>query len=120
VNDIADNRKVVKRLEPHQAYETLGVFLAPDGNLNEQIHKMMKATMSWADGLRTGTISKNEVWMALQSTIMRTLSYPLPALRFTRSQCEAIMAPILQYCLPALGICRNFPRKLVFSTFDYY
>lgn len=51
---------------------------------------------------------------------MRTISYPLPALRLTRPQCEAIMAPILQYCLPALGICRNFPRKLVFSTFDYY
>jgi hypothetical protein len=54
------------------------------------------------------------------STIMRTISYPLPALRLTRPQCEAIMAPILQYCLPALGICQNFPRKLVFSTLDYY
>lgn len=29
------------------------------------------------------------------------------------------MAPVLRYCLPALGICRNFPRKLVFSTLDY-
>jgi hypothetical protein len=50
---------------------------------------------------------------------MRTLSYPLPATRLTRRQCEAIMAPLLQYCLPAMGICRNFPRKLVFSTLEY-
>ena len=29
------------------------------------------------------------------------------------------MAPILQYCLPALGVYRNFPRKLVFATIDF-
>jgi len=119
VNDIENNRKVVKRLEPHQAYETLGVYLAPDGNLNEQFQKMKKAASAWANGLRTGNITKPEVWIALNSTIMRTLIYPLPALRLTRAQCEAILAPILGYCLPALGICRNFTRKLVFLTLDY-
>jgi hypothetical protein len=29
------------------------------------------------------------------------------------------MAPLLRYCLPAIGVCRNFPRALVFSTLDY-
>jgi len=119
VNDIHDNRKLIKRLEPHQAYETLGVFLAPDGNLEAQAEKMGKAVKIWVDGLRTGRISKDETWLALQSTILRTLSYPLPATRFSKIQCEAIMAPLLRYCLPALGICRNFPRKLVYSTYDY-
>ena len=119
VNDIENNRKVVKRLEPHQAYETLGVYLAPDGNLNEQFQKMKKAATAWVNGLRTGNITKTEVWIALNSTIMQTLIYPLPALRLTRAQCEAILAPILRYCLPALGICRNFTRKLVFLKLDY-
>ncbi len=97
VNDIANQRKVIKRLEPSKAYETLGVFLAPDGNLEEQIQKMKKAAITWADNLRTGSISKNEVWVALQSTILRTLAYPLPALRLTQKNCEEIMAPILQF-----------------------
>jgi hypothetical protein len=30
------------------------------------------------------------------------------------------MAPILKYCLPAMGICRNFPRALVFSSPTYF
>ena len=72
-------RKLIKRLEPHQAYDTLGVFLAPDGNLEAQAEKMGKAVKIWVDGLRTGRISKDETWLALQSTILRTLSYPLPA-----------------------------------------
>jgi hypothetical protein len=110
---------VIKRLEPYEAYETLGVFLAPDGNLGAQIQKMKKAAVKWADNLCTGSISNNEVWVALQSTILRTLAYPLPALRLTKKDCEEIMAPIFQYCLPALGVCRHFPQKLVYSTLDY-
>ncbi len=116
VNDISDSRKTIKRLEAHEAYETLGVFLAPNGNSQAQFEKMRKAVASWVDGLRTGIISKDEVWLALQSTILRTLYYPLPALRLTKAQCKAIMSPPLQYCLPALGICRNFPRLLVFLS----
>jgi len=116
VNDISDSRKTIKRLAAHEAYETLGVFLAPNGNSQAQFEKMRKAVASWVDGLRTGIISKDEVWLALQSTILRTLYYPLPALRLTKAQCKAIMSPPLQYCLPALGICRNFPRLLVFLS----
>jgi hypothetical protein len=80
VNDISNTRKVVQRLEPHQAYETLRMFLAPDGNLDAQYQKMRQAATTWADNLRTGSISRTEVWIALQSTILRTLIYPSPAL----------------------------------------
>jgi len=109
MNDIANSRKIIKRLEASEAYETLGVFLAPDGNLDEQFKKMQSAAVKWADSLRMGSLSRNEAWVALQSTILRTLAYPLPALRLTKEQCYSIMAPILRYCLPAMGICCNFP-----------
>jgi hypothetical protein len=118
VNDTSETRKQIKRLEPHQAYETLGVFLAPDGNLQEQFNKMLNVATIWADSMRTGRINKEEVWIALQLTIWCMLSYPLPALCLSRAQCEAIMAPVIRYCLPALGICQNYPRKLVFSMLD--
>jgi hypothetical protein len=84
MNDISNNRKVIKRLEPNQAYETLGVFLAPDGNLDEQFQKMLNAATKWADNLRTGAINRNDVWLALQSTILRTLMYPLPSIRLSK------------------------------------
>jgi hypothetical protein len=34
VNDITNTRKLIKRLEPYQAYETLRVFLAPDYSIS--------------------------------------------------------------------------------------
>jgi hypothetical protein len=80
---------------------------------------MKKAVISWIDGLRTGKISRDEVWLALQSKILCTLYYPLPALRLTKAQCYAIMSPLLQYCLLALGICRNFPCLLVFAPYEF-
>jgi len=82
--------------------------LAPDGNLEEQFQKMLTVANKWAENLRTGIISRNEAWLALQSTIMRTLVYPLPAIRLTKSRCESILASL-----------RHFPRKLVHSTLDY-
>jgi len=88
VNDLYNDRKVLKRLEPHQAYKTLGVFLAPDGNLSKQFNKMRAAAVEWADGIHTGNLRKEEVWIALQSTVLRTLAYPLPALRLTRSSAK--------------------------------
>jgi hypothetical protein len=80
VSDVINERKVIKSLEPHQTYETLGVFLSPDGNLDAQVKKRKEAVTKWVEGLRTGSISKAEVWIALHSTIMRTLIYPLPLL----------------------------------------
>jgi hypothetical protein len=69
--------------------------------------------------MRTGRISWEEVWLALNFTIMRTLYYPLPALNLTKSQCKDIMRPLLFYGLPAIGICRTFPRDLVFAPALY-
>jgi len=65
--------------------------------------------------MRIGRIFREEAWLAINTTIWRTLSYPLAALRISKDQWEAITAPILRYGLPAMGICRNFSRQLTFS-----
>jgi hypothetical protein len=120
VNNIQNERMKLKRLEPDQAYKTLGVYLAPDGNLSGQYEKLMSLAIGWADAMRTGTISKEDAWLALSSTIWRSLSYPLAALLLSKQQWEAIMSPILRFCLPAMGVCRNFPCSLVFAESEYF
>jgi hypothetical protein len=69
--------------------------------------------------MRTGKIKRDEAWLAITSTIMKTMSYPLPALNLSKQQCDDIMAPIIIYGLPAIGVCRNFPRKMVFAPVEY-
>ncbi len=40
-DDISGEHKKLRRLEPHQAYKTLGVFIAPDGNLTDHFNKLL-------------------------------------------------------------------------------
>jgi hypothetical protein len=108
-NDIDGNRKALRRVEVDDAQVSLGVALCPTGDTKTQAANMLQAAIQWADAMKTGKISRPEVWLAITSTIWKTLTYPLPALNLTKEQCEKIMAPILQYGLPNMGVCRNFP-----------
>jgi hypothetical protein len=119
VQDIHGQTRPVNRFEVWEAQETLGVYLAPDGNTQAQFDKMYNKVIQWTDHMRTGRISKNEIWLAFTTTIWRTLCYPLPAINLSRKQCEKLMTPLLNYVLPALGICRTFPRNLVFAPLQY-
>jgi hypothetical protein len=114
VFDLEGNSRLIKRYETWEAQETLGMHLAPDGNTSEQTDKMKYLATQWADSI-TGRISRSEAWLAIISTILRTLAYPVPALNLSKEQCEAIMRPILNYGLPAMGICQHFPRDIVYA-----
>jgi|NOAtaT_7_FD_contig_31_6199193_length_1090_multi_5_in_0_out_0_1 hypothetical protein len=80
---------------------------------------MCNAADLWADQMRTGKVSRVDAWLSFSSTIYRTLVYPLPALNLTKEQCYYIVKPILTYLLPAIGVCRNFSRKLVFCPLKF-
>ncbi len=119
INDIEGDRKELRRCDVGDAQETLGIFLAPNGNTKQQQIKMLTSAIKWADCMRTGMIPRDDAWLAFQSTIWKTLSYPLPALNLTKEECEKILAPALHYLLPAVGVCRNYPRALVFISEKY-
>jgi hypothetical protein len=69
--------------------------------------------------MRTGKLSRTDFWMALHSTLWKSLEYPLPVLNLSKAQCEKIMAPALNQFLPSIGVCRNFPRDLVHAPLKY-
>jgi hypothetical protein len=81
---------------------------------------MRKVARDWVALMREGNLSRSEMWTVVQSTVWRTLNYPLPAINLTEKECEAIMALIIEYILPALGICRNFPCSIVFALKEFF
>jgi hypothetical protein len=120
VKNIEGDIELIRRIETDEAEETLGIFIAPDGNRRRQVEKMIKLGKDWVENMKAGRLSRSEIWTAWQSTIGRTLVYPLPALNLTQQECLAIMAPIIQFLLPALGICRSFPRDIVFAPKTFF
>jgi hypothetical protein len=110
----------IERLEPTEARRTLGVRLAPDGNNQTECEYLRQVSIEWADRIRSGHLPRPLVWTALTSTILPKLRYPLPATTMSKKQCDSIMSPLLHAALPAAGICRSFPRVLVYAPTKYY
>ena len=116
VKDHMDIITPLEKLNPTIGKETLGVFLAPDGNNNEMLQQLRNKSDKWAQSIIKGHLSPTEAWLALETTIMKSISYSLPALTLTEKQCQFIMAPALKAGLNASHICRSFPCNVLYSS----
>jgi hypothetical protein len=70
-------RVPLRRYEPNHAEETLGVFLAMNGNNKEEIKKLWAKSIEFAECIHTGQLTCFDAWYALTSTVMKTLEYPI-------------------------------------------
>ena len=113
--DFDNRRKTVQRLDTNEAYETLGVFLSPDGSMDVEFEELMKKAKKWADKLRTAPLREHETATALRATILKTLEYPLQALFLTQDQCDKLMRVILEAALPKAKFHRTFCRKTLYA-----
>jgi hypothetical protein len=112
-------RKSIERLPVSAASRILGVYIAPDGNNEEQVKQLRKKTEQWADRVRSGHLPKTDAWYYLQSTIKRSLLYPLLATTLTEKECKHIEAPALAAGLQAAGLPSNLPRSVVYGPDEY-
>jgi hypothetical protein len=94
VRDPQGEIRCLQQLEPWQAERTLGVRLAPDGNMDLQYKWMVETATAWADKLRTGHLPRHLTWLAWRTTILKTLEYPLPTTTLTRHQCDKLTSII--------------------------
>ena len=118
VKDDEENRQELISLDHDVGKETLGVYLAPDGN-NEQMVKVLRhKTEEWRDHINSGHLNKSDAWQALESTIMKSIQYPMKALTLSDDECKHIMQPILQAGLQKSSLCKNYPRDAVFGSMD--
>ncbi len=115
VKDANDEVKDLQMLSPSTGKCTLGVILAPDGNNEDAIEELRMKAETWKDMITVGHIDKMDAWNALDTTIMKSIQYPAPALTLTEKEWAYIMAPILEGGLPKASISRNFPRTVLYG-----
>jgi len=72
--------------------------------------------VEYSEHIRTGFVTPEEAWLALKSTIMKSLEYPMECVSLSEFQWQFILAPIPWYTLPKARINQNFPRDLLYST----
>jgi hypothetical protein len=99
-----------------EARKTLGVKTAPTGDNTAQFERMMEASQKWAAQVKASNLRQMYVWLALRSTIWKTLEYPLTCTTLTEKQCEQIMRPEMSAGLAKSHICRSFPTSLLHTV----
>ena len=72
----------------------------------------------WRDHINSGHLNKSDAWQALETTIMKSLQYPMKALTLSKDECKNIMKPILQAGLQKSSLCSKYPRDVVFGAQD--
>jgi len=85
----------IQRLEVHKAREALGIMSCPDCSMEDQVEAMQAKVAKWVDGIRTEHINATNAWYCLNSTIMKTLEYPLMATTLAEDDSGTIMWPLL-------------------------
>ena len=75
---------------------------------------MEKISKQWHEKIRVGHLTRHDAWTALNSTLMKKLEYPLPALTLEKKDCNNIISSILSGGLPRIGVCKKMARALVY------
>ena len=71
-------REDLELVDAHVGKETLGMFLAPDGNMDDQIKEFKdKKIKPWTSCIRSGNIPPKDAFQSISTTIMKSIEYPI-------------------------------------------
>jgi len=119
VHDNKGQLLTIPWLECSEAWQTLGVWIAPDGNVHVELQHLILIAKAWNVRMAKARLSQYDVTFSLWHVIFWKLMYPLLTTTFSPAQCNQIMAPILAWGLPTAGFVWTFPCTLVHSPLMY-
>jgi len=108
----------IQCLEPSEACRTLGIQLAPDGNMTTELTYLLDIAKDWQQKMKISKLDQMESIFSLQNVLLRKLVYPLLATTFMQEQCQ-LMSPILAQGLPLAGFVRTFPHALAHGPLKF-
>jgi hypothetical protein len=112
IRDTCGTQRVqLERVDPKEARETLGVFLSMDGNNKEQILQLRQKAEKWSECIRAGYLDREDAWYAINTTIMKSLEYPMMTTTISKREWNFILRPVLETGLPQAGINKKIPSS---------
>ena len=107
------------RLPVNQARKQLGILSPVNGDMTAEVKYLRKKAEAWATIVREKQCNKEDMWYTMNSTIMKTIQYPLMATTMSKAQLRTVMAPILTEGLHKIRQQKNMPRALVYGPKKY-
>jgi hypothetical protein len=111
--------EAVPRIEPTQAFRTLGVHLAASGSQVKQAAILHSHSEAYRDSIQSASLTPTEAYWSYMMFLRPRLNYPLPCCSLTQQQCRHIQAPALAALLPKLHLNCHTPRVVLFGPSRY-
>ena len=105
----------VSRAEVSTAFESLGVWLALDGNQEKQKKVMIATAHIFASQISSSKCSRNDALYTYNNSFMASIQYPMIATQFSEKEWNKIIQPALQATLNSAGLVKNFPHKVLYG-----
>ena len=120
-NSRQNKRQVYKILlaNPEEAFRMLGAFVAPDGNVEDQVKILLTKSTEWADRLNRSYLTAHEALKAYVQVLFPSLIYPVAVLAMSEAQCDKIISPALNALLRKLNIPKTTSRLLIYGPSRY-
>jgi len=103
---VLDSQTTLQRLESNKAEWTLGIQVAPEGNMEAEVEFRKDQMQIWA--AQIARYNTDASWTNLQTILLTEVYYLLWQL-LTLEECEQILKPVLTQALMAIGLNRPCP-----------
>ena len=109
----------VERVCPTKGMKTLGIHLAPDGSVDDELAKLKAISVTWGDHIKSSHLKPNDAWFALNHSLLPKVTWHAAVTTFTEEQWATILSPALTRGLQKSKMCSNFPRDFLYAPLQY-
>ena len=102
----------IERISSSKDSIILGVYISLDGSSNKQKMQLREITTAWAKIVRSVHNRKDDACYYYQSTVLKSLEYPLVATIMLQSQYHSVESLDLCSALQSSGLPRNLQRYI--------
>ena len=110
---------LIPRVETSMGRRTLGVHLALDGSLIQELAHCQDQALTWVHNITASPLTRDKVYIAHCSMWRPSFEYPLPITCFTKQQCQTLQKTFTGPFLSIIGISSKTSRKLIFAPYYY-
>jgi hypothetical protein len=110
------DREEIEQCSVDSGQLALGIAFSPIADSKDEVKRLLGKVSTWVENVRTGHLTRQEAWQCLQTTVMKTIGYCLPASILSKKDIDDIMTPLLKIGLPKAGICRTMARAVVYGS----
>jgi hypothetical protein len=106
---------IVEQLHPSEAYKYVGVSIAVDGNMQQQIKLLTEKCNTLSAALSQVYMSPSDINQGYTTVFGPSIKYVLPATSIEPHILTKMQQPITNTVLSQLGFNRHMPRSVVFA-----